>query len=315
MKSLLLTILAITAQAINAQAVANSSRTATQARQLHEYALGQTAGRCLIAKCSVFTGYLVTEFPQRGEAVAVQVEEKLFAAGASIPDTLRLAYADPLQPARGAAHDIAKAWDGVALRRNSLVTVVVAHNGGESASAVMPVLVTSTQQDAEVIRSITSEALLLQRSPEAIGGAVASLSQGGNPALAAFLVSHLENIDIIDNPDTSAMLLSQLTGNENVPAEAWEGIVDHIVLDYDRLTRGSRAAVIRRFVELGQNTDARFASPGLHGLGKIVNFDSSAWELAPPDARSMLGQVYRNFVRSGAISRNPSLEAALGIAF
>jgi hypothetical protein len=71
----------------------------------------------------------------------------------------------------------------------------------EDASASTPVLVSSTQGDSEIIRSLVSEALMLQHSPEAISGEVASLSQVKNTALAAFLVSHLEEVDTIASPD------------------------------------------------------------------------------------------------------------------
>jgi hypothetical protein len=311
MKSLIWTMLVVAAPTMSAQAVDRSARRAGEVQELHEYHLGQIAGRCLVARCSVFTGYVLAELPQTEGPLAIHVEERLYATG-PIPDVVHVAYVDPLESDKRPAREIAQAWEGVVLQKNVFLTIVSAH---EDASAARPVVVSSTPGDAEVIRSLSSEALVLQQSPEAIGGDVEILSKVKNPALAAFLVCHLERVETIDDPDTSATLLSQLVGNESVPAEAWEDIVDHIVLDYDRLTRGSRTAVIRRFVELGQSTDARFASSGLHGLDKIVNFDSSAWELAPPDAHSKLIQVYRNLVRTGAISRNPSLEAALRIAF
>jgi len=307
MKSLLWTILAIAAPATGAQVVDNSIRTAAETQQLREYILGQTVARCLVAKCSVFTGYLLTDSPQSSGPVAVQVQERLFASGASIPDIARVAYADPLQSFKGRAAQIAQAWDGITLHRNALVTVVSTQEDG------MPVLVSSTQHDVEIIRSLAWEAMRLQRSPEAIRDAVASLSHDRNPAMAALLVTHLEKIDTIDHPDDSAMLLSQLMGSESVPADAWEDIVDHMVLDYDRLTAESRASVVGRLVDLGRSTDSRFASPGIRGLSKIGGSDSSIWTLVPPDALSRIVQNYRNLVGTGAMPRNHSLESALGI--
>jgi len=54
------------------------TRTAAEAQQLHDYLLGQKAGRCLVARCPVFTGYLLTEFLLPGASVEVQIEESLY---------------------------------------------------------------------------------------------------------------------------------------------------------------------------------------------------------------------------------------------
>jgi hypothetical protein len=306
MKTLLLAILATVSGAIHAQLVEDQPRTAKEAEQLRRYVLGDTVGGCLVAKCSIFTGNLLTASPQPGEPVSVQVSERLFISGDSIPDTIRIAYADSLESAKGPARETARAWEGVALQRNALITVVLAENGE-------PALVTSTPQVAELIRSIAAEALRLQQSPGAIRDQVASLSQVDSPAMAAFLVIHLERVETIDDPDTSVTLQSQLLGSGSVPPEAWEDIVDHVVLDYDRLTGGSQATLVSRLAELGKSADLRFASPGIRGLSKIGASDNSMWALVPNDARTGIAQSYRTLVGRGAMMRDPLVESALGI--
>jgi hypothetical protein len=305
MKNLLLPILAVLPGIMSAQAVENQPRTARETEQLRQYALGETVGNCVVAKCSIFNGYVLSDAPQPGEPITVQVNERLFAGGASISDTVRVPYADPAEP-RKTPSPIAQAWEGVELQRNTLITVVLDEAGA-------PVLVTSTPRDADLVRSIASEALRLQQSPGAIGDLVASLSQADDPAMAAFAVVHLERIETTHGPDTSVTLLSQLLGSRNVPPEASEDIVDHAVLDYDRLTGGSQATLVSRLAELGKSADLRLASPGIRGLSKIGASDNSMWALVPNDARAGIAQNYRQLVTTGAMTRNPALESALGI--
>ncbi|HEY6346112.1 MAG TPA: hypothetical protein VIY49_31880 [Bryobacteraceae bacterium] len=303
MKTLLLAILATVSGPIHAQVMENQPRTAKEAEQLRRYVLGDTVGECLVGKCAIFTGYLLTSVPQPGEPVAIQVSERLFVSGDPIPDTIRLSYEDPAEAVKPS--QAARAWEGVALQRNTLVTVVF--EGGE------PALVTSTPQDAELIRAIASEALRLQESPGEIRDQVATLSQIDNPAMAAFLAVHLERIDTTDDPDTSVTLLSQLLDSENVPPEAREDIVDHVVLDYDRLTGGGRATLVSRLAEMGKNSDPRLAGPGIRGLGKIGASDNSMWALIPSDARAGIAQSYRALVGRSAMRRDSALESALGV--
>jgi hypothetical protein len=305
MKCLILTIFAITAPAISAQMVDNPQGTVA-AQRLEDYVLGQKAGRCLVVKCSIFTGYRLEGGPTPEEAALIQVSERLFAGGEPIPDVAPVAYANPLEATKAPDREIAKAWEGVDTRANTLLTVVLDEGGA-------PALVTSTPRDAGMIRSIAAEALLLKQSAGSIRDRVASLPQVDNPAVAGFLVVHLERIETIDDPDTSVTLLSQLLGSGNVPPEAWEDVVDHIVLDYDRLTGGSQAMLVSRLAMLGKNADLRFASPGIRGLSKIGASDSSMWTLVPNDARTGIAQNYRTLVGKGAMTRKPALESALGI--
>jgi hypothetical protein len=305
MKTLFLVIAAISGT-ISAQIANSQPRSPRETEQARQFALGDTVGRCIVAKCSIFTGYLLSDAPQPGEPIAVQVNERLFVGGDPIPDTARVAYADPLEAAKGPAREIAQAWEGVELQRNTLITVVLDEAGA-------PVLVTSAPRDADLVRSIASEALRLQQSPGAMGDLVASLSQADDPAMAAFAVVHLERIETTHDPDTSVTLLSQLLGSRNVPPEASEDIVDHAVLDYDRLTGGSQATLVSRLAELGKSADLRFASPGIRGLSKIGASDNSMWALVPNDARAGIAQNYRQLVTTGAMTRNPALESALGI--
>jgi hypothetical protein len=305
MKRLLLTIFAITAPAVSAQVVDNPQNTAA-ARRLEDYALGQKTGRCLVGKCSIFTGYRLEGSPTPEETAPIQVNERLFAGGELIPDVARVAYPGALETAKVPDREIAKAWEGVDTPANTLLTVVLDEGGA-------PTLVTSTPRDAGMIRSIAAEALLLKQSAGSIRDRVASLSQAGNPAMVGFLVVHLERIETIDDPDTSVTLLSQLLESGTVPPEGCEDVVDHIALDYDRLTGGSQAMLVSRLAALGKNVDPGFASLGIRGLSKIGASDSSMWTLVPNDARAGIAQNYRTLVEKGAITRNPALESALGI--
>jgi hypothetical protein len=131
--------------------------------------------------------------------------------------------------------------------------------------------------------------------------------------MAAFLAAYLEEVETANDPDTSVTLLSQLLGSRNVPPEAWEDIVDHVVLDYDRLTGGSRATLVNRLAELGKSGDLRSAGPGIRGLRKIGGSDNSMWALVPNDARTGIARNYRTLTEKRAMRRDPTLESALGI--
>jgi hypothetical protein len=243
--------------------------------------------------------------------VSVRVEDRLF--GAAVPGTVQLPYAALHESPRGPARVLAHIWSGVTLRTNAPVIVVLGQSTSDSPRADTPRVVTSSQQNIEIIRSLVSEALRLETSPESIHDAIASLAHVQNPALAGFLVVHLRRIDTIHNPDTAATLLVQIVDNENVPASEREDIVDSIVLDYDRLTDGNRALIVSRFAKLGASEDAGLAALGLRGLVKISDFDQSVGTMVPASAVGAIGRNYRTLMARGALAHSDALEKVLGI--
>jgi hypothetical protein len=275
-----------------------------------DYVVGQTVGECLIAKCSIFRGPLLTDSPKSGQMVTVGVNEWLFGPAseteAKVPYSSEISVKAPLE---SPGH----AWDGVSLVRGVQLTVVLALERIRATKSGVPVLVTSDDRTSDLIRSLASDAVRLERDPGQVPEAVASLSQYPRPAMAGFLYDYLTEREVVKNPALCTRLLGQMIGSASVPSLGWNLYSAATVANFHRLSTGERAAAVERFAELAQQADARAAGAGLLGLALISAFDDSVRSMIPVTALSKVAASYRALVASGSFSPNESLEKALGV--
>jgi hypothetical protein len=137
--------------------------------------------------------------------------------------------------------------------------------------AGQPALITFNEREADLIRSITDEALRLKRNPELITADVASLSSGTSPALAGYLLRYIAYSWDLPRRGLAAELLLQMLGSPGIPAERRTSIAQFLVPDSAVLPPEKRTVVVQRFVELGGHENDNAARAGLAGLGMIAS--------------------------------------------
>jgi hypothetical protein len=278
-----------------------------------DYSLGVGVGYCVVAKCQVLRGFLLTDSPKSGEPVTIRVDRVFFGPPMKLGN-MTIPYED-LDHARGQDSGalLAQAWMKVRMLRNTPVTVALGLARGFGVRPGEPVVVTSDEREAEIIRSLAEEASRLEGSADLISADVASLSSGPNPALAGYLFVNL----VFSNPsmqrDLRSSLLSQMLGDPSVPGERLQEIVGWLQSGYPSLSPTGRSALVRRLVELGQQSNVDAAAAGYYGLEQIAKWDDSVTTLVSPAALDGLRDAYRAMVSKGRIPRNPQLETVLGI--
>jgi hypothetical protein len=294
--------------------IGNAQLWAQRGESLKDYGVGWAAGQCLVRKCQVFRGFLLTGKPNSGESVALRIEEHLFGPTNS-PTTVSLRFAES-DDIRRRAFSPHRAWGwGVVFSAGAPVTVVRALENIADVAADDPVLVTSSDRTAAMIRSLAAEAGRLEASPSSVSDLVDSLSQEANPALAGYLFWYLTQRVVVAEPELETRLLGRMIESKSVPPEIWDELAAHIVLQYHRLSDTGRATVVTRLAQLGLSSDVRSAQAGFVGLARIAEFDDLSGKLADARKTDGLANAYKLLVRSGRISRNTSLESKLAIKY
>ncbi len=278
-----------------------------------DYGVGLAVGRCLVAKCKVFRGFLATDSPKSGTPVTVKVQEELFGmshqtAIVSVPYSTEIL---PKAPSESPGY----VWEKVRLSKNAPLTIVLATERVGHVEPGAAVFVTSDERTAEEIRSLTDVAKRLAVSPDSISEVVASLASIINPTLAGYVHMYLVHFETRRNPDRGSALLVELVGSPSIPSGSWESVAVDAQANYYRSSLAGRATVVGRFAEIAQNSDVRAASAALRGLERIANDDQSVRSLLPPAALSGLGDSYRALVTKGSIQRIRTLESEFGIAY
>jgi hypothetical protein len=283
---------------------------ATSSRDLEDYGLGSVVGRCLAVRCQIFSGVVLTEIAKPEEPVAVRVEETLFGSDDG-PQVMRLPWQDdPHQRERGAY--LSSAWAKADIRRNASVTVVLALEQGYGVFPGEPVLVTSSERDSMIIRSLADDARRLRESPERISDMVASLSGNANPALAGYLFFHLTHGKANYSRDLAATLLSDLLASLLNPMDLDLASAGFLPSTYPALEPSTQVGVVTRLVELAQRPDSDGARAAFEGLAKIASLDNGVVGMLPPASLPALGDAYRQLVKTGSIAAEPLLEQMLG---
>jgi hypothetical protein len=278
---------------------------------IKDFALGLRVGYCMVAGCQVFQGHALTA-AQSGGAITVRVEDWLY--GASASEVVEVPYETPRNGYGGeGVASVAEAWAGVEPGAGARVTVALGIGSGWEVQAGRPVRVTSDEREARIIRSLAEEETRLERTPEAVSAAVASLAHAPDPTLAGYLVAHLTFSKNIPRQSLRSELLLEMLGNPGVPADAWEGIPFRLLMVSGNQPSDQRARVVQKFVELAERKDVAAAVVGFHALSQVSAADNPDRLLIPTTDIGPLSTAYLGLVRRGELQRLPSLEATLGI--
>jgi hypothetical protein len=278
------------------------------------FGLGERVGRCLVARCAVIRGSLLTEKPISGSAVRFKITETILGSTGQT-DTVDLPYQDPADFQKSIT-ELQFAWSGggrVAFATNSEVTVVLALEDNPLAHAGDPILVTSNDAVASALRKLAADAKRLESAPNLVSDAVASLGRVSDGPLAGYLFVYLSTRTIAKEPDLAISLLLQLIASPSVPSSALRQIVAELGLDYYGLSPASRIAVIKQLVDLAERPDADAAAAGFYGFAQIEVFHSEVGALITPATISELSKSYASSIRAGRLARLPSVERLLRI--
>src|SRR5580658_2067656 len=141
-ESTMRSFLSLIAIALSASlSAAGARRVPTQTES--EFGLGNGVGRCLVHKCLVFHGFILSALPKTGDPVAVQVEEWLHGAAAD-GEPMMVPYEEfPEHSSGDGGFAVATAWQRVKISPNEPVTVVLAMEAGLGVQVGEPILVTS----------------------------------------------------------------------------------------------------------------------------------------------------------------------------
>jgi hypothetical protein len=286
------------------------AQAAPRGRELEEYMLGKAVGFCLVVRCQVFRGVVLTVSPEPNEPITVSVDEALFGM-IDIPGAVKLPYHDdPRNGDKGAY--LAAAWARANVTRNSSVTVVLALEKGFGVFPGEPSIVTSDERDAVIIRSLADQARRLGESPELVSDRVASLSRDPSPALAGYLFTYLAFGKASYPRELWATLLSELVGS----LVADQGLAaGFLVAQYQSLQPPTQVIVIAHLTEFAQRPDLEVAKAAFHGLAEIASLDHSVPAMIPQAAMAGLEDAYRDRVKKGSMPRDHSLEQGLGIRY
>jgi hypothetical protein len=242
--------------------------------------------------------------------VAVRADEWLFGPPTG-SETVMVPFDNEFHNGDGLG-GVTWAWMNAKVSESSQVTVVIGMEAGMGVRPGEPVLITSSERDAGVIRSLTEEAVLLKRSPDLVYDAVASLSRRPNAGLSGYLLSYLALSNGLTQRGQSWELLFQMFGNPGVPAECWDDFPFWLVLYSGSVAPERSLAMTRRFVDLGQEEDVHAALAGLDGLALLARRGDAIVGLVPGES-GRLRSRYRALVGTKLMPREESLETALGI--
>jgi hypothetical protein len=174
--------------------------------------------------------------------------------------------------------------------------------------------VTSNDSLFRKIRRVAAEGVRLETVPEAaIAEAVASLGRNRDGLLAGYLYAYLIQRMTVHSPDLEMSLLGQMIADHSVPTYALREITAEMGVQYFRLSTDGRTTVVRTFVDLAQRTDPQEAANGFVGLAQIEHFHDEVRNIIRPETMRKLAVIYRALVQRRSLSRNPPIEALLGI--
>ena len=169
---------------------------------------------------------------------------------------------------------------------------------------------TATDHEAEVIRAIVDDALVLQAVPERVSDLITSLRRSPNPGVCGFFRVYLYRHNFHEAELPSSLLL-QMVEDSDIPAtQARSALVD-ATFPYYRLAPIAKASFLRRLAKLALRPDADLSAAVFEQLGKITDFDQSVNSLLPPDTLDQLRRCYVALLKSGKIKSNASLETVL----
>ncbi len=271
-----------------------------------EYGIAYYAGRCLVAKCQVFRGYIAEQPPKDPSTVAVQMTEVLLGPP---PETNPVVLAhQQLKP--GVKNGFEKiAWSRAVLAINVPVTVLVALGDGTGVRPGHPFLVTSNDRDIEALGTAVSEIKRLSEDPERIVDDVSSLSTFRDGAMAGYLVAYLE----FREPSLArkAELLPKILASTSVPASQLYEVALTTATCFDDASTDGQALMVRQFAEMALSPAPLRAKAGLRALSHLVMNNRPVLALLPPGTQAELSTAYFEQVRRGTIQPDKFLEPFL----
>lgn len=270
-----------------------------------DYEIGTQVGYCIEARCQIFRGYPLSN-SLRSEGPIIFRIERWFWGEAPKSQTIAVPYKTP--PGSMGGDRTEAAWLNVDLSHDAPLTVVFAQENGVGVYAGEPVLVISAEREADIVRRIAEEARRLENSPELLADAVAALSRTPNPAFAGYLLAHLTFSKEAMPPGLAASLVGNMLGNVSVPIEALDDMAFWFLAVSNPQGAEGRAAAIRRFADLGRQTDAHSIAAGFAGLALTANSGDPISSMISPSEIEKLKGVYRASVLKGVIRRTRSLD-------
>jgi hypothetical protein len=295
-------------------------KTPTQAEQ--DYVVGSLVSQCMVAKCQIFRGFILTDFPHPGTPEVVRVQEWLY--GTSAKETVEVPYEDDSagHSTKDGIYRLADTWRRVSAAQNTSVTVVqkldnLLGRAGE------PTLITSDDRQVRLIRSLIEGEHYFKGSPDAIKQAVESLAQTPNPALAGFLDLYITFHLNPSSPDLAAQLRFEMIGSDSLPRVVFFSIAGALSGNYSGLSKSGKATLVQNLNRLvnrfaaSQNPkpiDASAALAGAYALQGIVKFDHEVASITDPSVRVALAKAYVGLVRNREMGRMDTLEAELAVS-
>jgi hypothetical protein len=268
-----------------------------------DYGLGKMVGLCMAVECQAFRGFVSRAPTKSGDLVPIDIDEALsdIPAGAQ---TIAIPYTD------------ASAWARVSLTRNSPVTVVLGRGRNFGVIPGEPVIVTSSERDTVIIRSLIALTDQLRRStPTQISALVATLLDDSNPAITGYLYGYLVFGKTNYPKELAAALMSQLLGSLLNPVDEELVAAGFLVSLYPSLPPSAQAKIVSRLSELAQRSDLSLAKAAFRGLARIASLDSSVPSMIPAASLAKLEEAYSALVTKEAAIRDRSLEEMLGIKY
>ena len=276
---------------------------------------GRTFGQCLVVKCRVFIGSLLGDTPPiEGEVVQIKATEELFGPGGG--EIVNLTFADP-KKLRKAYDPRTQAWKiggGISYSGNKSVIVALALEPTFGLDEGEPLIVSSNEDVANIGRHLAIEAKRMERFPEGIAGAGASLSSKIDGPMAGYLYVYLQRRQGFIDPEAETSLLSQMIDSPSVPTIAWQDIGVSMMLNYSHLSTGGRGSLVSRFVDLALKPDVQAAAVGFRGLGHIsTHLPEEVSAMVDPAMRSKLAVAYRVGLLNRKVSGDKALDTLLGV--
>ena len=291
----------------------SAPRTAASDQALSDFGLGSGIGLCLSTKCDVFSGPILTDSPKSGEPIFVSVEDALV----GIWDNTKIVAVPFETPRNGDGNEIGSAWRGAETSKNSPVTVVIARESVWPFRPGLPVIVTSSQHDVEIIRSLTAKAQELRSSPERIWSIVASLHGNSNPSLTGFALGFIRGAVANRGPYSRAqvaslhldLLRSVRTLDPRIISSVFGALFPiRLTTFYPDSTAATQIEMVQTLVEYAQSKDPYVARDALSELSVIADTDKSFQTVIPPSSISGLQKAYRESVDKGRTQPSAALE-------
>ena len=306
--------LTIAAAAITSCALGQVSSALSQGKQFDgkvlDFGLGENVGQCLLVRCEVFRGYLLSTERKHGTPLEIRIAEPMM-GDHTVDQIAQIPYSEEIN--LKSPFTTGRVWRGVNLSVNSELTIVRPMVQLLWIPPGYPMYVTSDRRNSDLIRAITRESILLDSSADAISNRVLLLRAQPDPAVAGLIYAYLAHREFIAKPELMATLLLQMIGTASVPQTVRSEMERMILADYFRLKSNEKAEVVRGFAGFGEMADRKLSVLGFDGLFRIAKSDSSSDLALGEEIKARLAVAYRANVEEGLMQRDQVFEKKAGV--